>query len=65
MHAPVLVQQFTHLIHPGCSYRLSYLLRKFADKTAKIHDNRKETKHKGENNEQTAVDAANISLSEK
>ena len=37
VHAPVLVEQLTHLIHPDRSYRLSYLLRQFADKTGKIH----------------------------
>ena len=34
-NAPALVQQFTHLVHPDRSYRLSYLLRQFADKTEK------------------------------
>ena len=37
MNAPALVQQFMHLVHPDRSYRLSYLLRQFADKTGKIH----------------------------
>ena len=46
MNASVLVQQFTHLIPLDHSYRLSYLLRQFADKTEKIH-NRKQAKHKG------------------
>ena len=48
MNAPVLVQQFTHLIHLDHSYRLSYLLRQFADMTGKIHD-RKQTKYKRQN----------------
>ena len=49
MSAPVLVQQFTpHLIHLDHSYRLSYLLRQFADKTGKIIS-RKQTKHKRKN----------------
>ena len=29
MNAPAPVQQFTHLVHPDHSYRLSYLLRQF------------------------------------
>ena len=33
MHAPALVQQFTHLVHPNRSHRLLYLLRKIADMT--------------------------------
>ena len=52
MNAPALVQQFAHLVHPDHSYHLSYLLRQFTDKTGKIH-NRKHTKHKRKNNEQT------------
>ena len=47
-NAPVLVQQFTHLIRLDPSYRLSYLLWQFADKTGKI-DYRKQTKHKRKN----------------
>ena len=35
MHAPALVQQFTHLVHPKHSHRLSYLLRKNAFMTEK------------------------------
>ena len=61
VHASVLVQQFTHLIHPDRSYRLSNLLRQFADKKGNIHNNRKQTKYKRKNNEQI-VHAANISL---
>ena len=49
MHAPVLVQQFTHLIHSDRFYRLSYLLRQFAGKTVKIHNDRKQTKQKRKN----------------
>ena len=60
MNAPALVQQVTHLVHPDHSYRLSYLLRQFVDNTGKIHNDRKQTKHKRKNNEQT-VHAANIS----
>ena len=46
VNAPLLVQQFTHTVHPNSSYRLSYLLRQFVDKTGKIR-NREQTKHKG------------------
>ena len=53
MKAPALVQQFTHLVHPDRSYRLSYFFWQIADKAGKMHNNRKRTKHKGENNEQT------------
>ena len=55
VNTPVLLQQFTHLIHPDRSYRLSYLLRQIADKAGKIHNNRRQTKHKRKNtsNEQT------------
>ena len=53
MNAPALVQQFTHLVHPDRSYRLSYLLRQIADKTGKIHNNRKQTNKNKKNNEQT------------
>ena len=53
MDAPALVQQFTHLVYPDHFDRLSNLLRQFADKAGKIHDNRKQTKHKRKNNEQT------------
>ena len=49
MHAPALVQQFTYLVHPNRSHRLSYLLRKNADMTGKIQQER--DKHK--KNEQT------------
>ena len=63
MNAPVLVQQFTHLVHPNRSYHLSYLLQQFADKTGKMHNNRKQTKHKRKNNEQTdSMCDKNISL---
>ena len=37
MHAPALVQQFTHLVHPNRSHCLSYLLRKIADMTEKYN----------------------------
>ena len=58
MSAPVLVQQFTpHLIHLDHSYRLSYLLRQFADKTGKIHkqkaDKKQEEKQAQQNTRQT------------
>ena len=36
MNARLLVQQFTHPVHPNSSYRLSYLLRQFEDKMEKI-----------------------------
>ena len=62
MNAPVLVQQFTRLIHFDHSYRLSYLLRQLADKTGKIHNDRNQTKHKRKSDDQK-VHAANISLS--
>ena len=65
-NAPALVQQFMYLVHPNRSYRLSYLLRQFADKTEKTHSNRKQTKHKRTNNEQTdSICDENISLPEK
>ena len=64
MNAPLLVQQFTHLIHFNHSYLLSYLLRQLADKTGNIHNGRNQTKHKRKNDNQT-VHAANISLSRK
>ena len=40
VNGPVLliVQQFTHLIPLDHSYRLSYLLRQFADKMGKIRN---------------------------
>ena len=50
MHAPALVQQFTHLVHPNRSHRRSYLLRKIADMTGKVQQE-KTDKHK--KNEQT------------
>ena len=34
-HAPALVQQFSHLVHPNRSHRLLYLLRQIADLTGK------------------------------
>ena len=43
VNARLLVQQFTHLVHPNSSYRLSYLLRQFVDKTGKVRD-RQQTK---------------------
>ena len=49
VNAPLLVQQFTHVVHPNSSYRLSYLLRQFVDKTGKIY-NREQTKHNGKTN---------------
>ena len=45
MHAPVLVQQHTHLVHPNRSHRFSYLLRKVVDMTGKIQQE-KTDKHK-------------------
>ena len=45
VNAPLLVQQFTHPVHPNSSYRLSHLLRQFVDKTGKIRK-RQQTKHK-------------------
>ena len=35
VNARLLVQQFTHPVHPNSSYRLSYLLRQFVDNTGK------------------------------
>ena len=35
VNARLLVQQFTHPVHPNSSYRLSYLLRRFVEKTGK------------------------------
>ena len=46
VNAPLLVQQFTHPVHPKSSSHLSYLLRQFADKTGKIR-NREQTKYTG------------------
>ena len=48
VNARLLVQQFTHPVHPNSSYRLSYLLPQFVDKTGKIC-NWQQTKHKGQN----------------
>ena len=45
VNASLLVQQFTHPVHPNSSYHLPYLLRQFVDKTGEKH-NRKRTKHK-------------------
>ena len=38
VNAPLLIQQFTHPVHPNSSYRLSNLLRQFVDKTGKIRN---------------------------
>ena len=46
VNAPLLVQQFTHPVHPNSSYRLSYIPRQLVDKTGKIR-NREQTNHKG------------------
>ena len=54
-HAPALVQQFTHLVHPNRSHRFSYLLRKIADMTKK-YNNRKHKK-----NEQTVYVTRHLS----
>ena len=45
MHAPALVQQFTHLVRLNRSHRLSYLLRKIANITGKIQQE-KTDRHK-------------------
>ena len=47
VNARLLVQQFTHTVHPNSSYRLSYLLRQFVDNTEKMR-NRQQTKQQGE-----------------
>ena len=60
MNAPVLVQQFTHLIHLDHSYRLSHLLWQSADKTGKIHNDKNRQNTRGKTS--TKVHAANISL---
>ena len=62
-NARLLVQYFTHPVHPNSSYRLSYLLRQFVDKTGKIC-NRQQTKHKGKTTSKT-VHMANTSLLQK
>ena len=56
VNAPLLIRQFTHPVHPNSSYRLSYLLRQFMDKTGKIF-HRQQTKHRGKNKQ---VHMANI-----
>ena len=61
VNAPLLVQQFTHPVHPNSSYRLSYLLRQIVDKTG--IRNRQQTKTQGKNKQNSTQ--ANISLSEK
>ena len=62
MNAPVLVQQFAHLIPLDHSYRLSYLLRQPADKTGKITiESRQNTRGKTSK----TVHMANISLLKK
>ena len=57
MNAPVRVQQFTHLIPLDHSYRLSYLLRQFADKRKKytivIRQNTRENKQYSTHGRQT------------
>ena len=63
VNAPLLVQQFTHPVHPNSSYRLSYLLRHFVDKTGKIR-NREQAKHK-EKTSKTVHTTANILFSRK
>ena len=50
MYAPPLVQRFKDLVHPNRSHRLSYLLRKVADMTGKIQQ---EKTDKHQKNEQT------------
>ena len=62
VNAPLLVQQFTHPVHPNSSYRLLYLLRQFVDKMGKIR-NRQQTKSQEKNKQDSTQ--ANISLSEK
>ena len=52
VNARLLVQQFTHPVHPNSSNHLSYLLSQFVDKTGKIC-NRQQTKHKGKINKTT------------
>ena len=52
LNARLLVQQFTHPVHPNSSYRLSYLLPQFVDKTGKIC-NWQQTKCKGKTNKTT------------
>ena len=36
MRAPVLIQQFTHVVHPNRSHRLLYLFQKIANMTEKM-----------------------------
>ena len=43
VNARLLVQQFTHPVHPNSSYRLSNLLQQFVDNTEEIR-NRQQTK---------------------
>ena len=47
VNARLLVQQFTHPVHPNSSYRLSNLLQQFVDNTEEIR-NRQQTKKQGE-----------------
>ena len=48
MHAPALVQHFTHLVHPNRFHRPSYLLRKIADLTGKVQQEKRDTHDKNE-----------------
>ena len=47
VNAPLLVQQFTHPVHPNSLCRLSYLLRQFVDKTGKIRSRERRQNTRG------------------
>ena len=64
VNAPLLVQQFTHPVHPNRSYRLSYLLRQFVDKTGKIR-NRERRQSTREKQAKQYTRQANIIFSRK
>ena len=64
VNAPLLVQQFTYPVHPNSSYRHSYLLRQFMDKTGKVR-NRERRQNKREKQVKPVHTAGKHSLFQK
>ena len=64
MNAPAQVQQFTHVVRPNRSYRLSYLLRHIADMARKIQQ-QKADKYKGKTTSKQTVHATKHSSFQK
>ena len=64
VNVSLLVQQFTHPVYPNSSYRLSYLLRHFVDKTGKIR-NRERRQNTRETQAKQYTRQANILFSRK